>query len=197
MNDDPKLSFADASAWARWLAANHASSKGVWLAIAKKGASHVTVTYAEALDEALAWGWIDSHKRSHDESAFLQRFSPRVARSPWSKINRDKVAVLLEAGRMEAPGLAEVERAKADGRWDMAYDSPKNATVPEDLAAALDERPQAKSFFAKVDGANRYAVLYRVQTAKKPETRARRIAELVAMLERGETIHPQRASRVK
>ena len=129
MNDDPKLTFADASLWARWLATNHASSKGVWLAIAKEGASHVTVTYAEALDEAL-----------------------------------------VEAGRMEAPGLAEVERAKADGRWDMAYDSPKNATVPEDLAAALAESPQAKSFFAKVDGANRYAVLYRVQTAKKPET---------------------------
>ena len=132
MNDDPTLSFADATLWARWLAENHASSRGVWLALAKKGASHATVTYVEALDEALAWGWIDSQKRPQDESVFLQRFSPRQARSPWSKINREKVAVLTKAGRMEAPGLAEVERAKADGRWEAAYDSAKTSTVPED-----------------------------------------------------------------
>ena len=197
MNDDPTLSFADATLWARWLAENHASSRGVWLALAKKGASHATVTYVEALDEALAWGWIDSQKRPQDESVFLQRFSPRQARSPWSKINREKVAVLTKAGRMEAPGLAEVERAKSDGRWEAAYDSAKTSTVPEDLAEAFAASPGAKSFFATVDAANRYAVLYRVQTAKKPETRARRIAELVAMLARGETIHPMKAPRVK
>jgi uncharacterized protein YdeI (YjbR/CyaY-like superfamily) len=197
MIDDPTLTFADAALWARWLAANHASSKGVWLALAKKGAAHATVTYAEAVDEALAWGWIDSHKRAQDESVFLQRFSPRKAQSPWSKINRDKVAVLTRAGRMHPPGLAEVERAKADGRWEAAYDSAKTSTVPEDLAAALAANPQAQSFFATVDATNRYAVLFRVQTAKRPETRAKRIADFVAMLGRGETIHPQRASKSK
>jgi uncharacterized protein YdeI (YjbR/CyaY-like superfamily) len=197
MNDDPKLTFADATLWARWLAANHASSTGVWLALAKKGAAHATLTYAEALDEALAWGWIDGLKRPQDESVWLQRFTPRKARSSWSKINREKVAVLTRAGRMQPPGLAEVERARADGRWEAAYDSAKNSTVPEDLAAALAASPQAQSFFATVDAANRYAVLFRVQTAKKPETRARRIADFVAMLARGETIHPQRASKGK
>ena len=197
MIDDPTLTFADGALWARWLAANHASSRGVWLALAKKGAAHATVTYAEALDEALAWGWIDGQKRPQDESVWLQRFTPRKARSPWSKINRDKVAVLTRAGRMEAPGIAEVERAKSDGRWEAAYDSAKTSTVPEDLAAALAANPRAQSFFATVDAANRYAVLYRVQTAKKPETRAKRIADFVAMLARGETLHPKRVSKGK
>lgn len=197
MIDDPTLTFADGALWARWLAANHASSRGVWLALAKKGAAHATVTYAEALDEALAWGWIDGQKRPQDESVWLQRFTPRKARSPWSKINRDKVAVLTRAGRMEAPGIAEVERAKSDGRWEAAYDSAKTSTVPEDLAAALAASPRAQSFFATVDAANRYAVLYRVQTAKKPETRAKRIADFVAMLARGETLHPKRVSKGK
>ncbi len=197
MIDDPTLTFADGALWARWLAANHASSKGVWLALAKKGAAHATVTYAEALDEALAWGWIDGQKRPQDESVWLQRFTPRKARSPWSKINRDKVAVLTRAGRMEAPGIAEVERAKSDGRWEAAYDSAKTSTVPEDLAAALAASPRAQSFFATVDAANRYAVLHRVQTAKKPETRAKRIADFVAMLARGETLHPKRGSKGK
>ncbi len=197
MIDDPTLTFADSSLWARWLAENHASSKGVWLALAKKGAAHTTVTYAEALDEALAWGWIDGQKRPQDESVWLQRFTPRKARSVWSKINRDKVAALTKAGRMEAPGIAEVERARKDGRWEAAYDSPKTSTVPEDLAAALAANPRAQSFFATVDGANRYAVLHRVQTAKKPETRAKRIADFVAMLARGETLHPKRAPRAR
>lgn len=197
MTDDPTLTFADSSDWARWLAANHASSKGVWLALAKKGAAHTTVTYAEALDEALAWGWIDGQKRPQDESVWLQRFTPRKARSPWSKINRDKVAVLTKAGRMQAPGIAEVERARKDGRWEAAYDSAKTSTVPEDLAAALAANPKAQSFFATVDAANRYAVLHRVQTAKKAETRAKRIADFVAMLARGETLHPKRPSKGK
>ena len=197
MIDDPTLTFADSSLWARWLAKNHASSKGVWLALAKKGAAHSTVTYAEALDEALAWGWIDGLKRPQDESTWLQRFTPRKARSGWSKINRDKVAALTKAGRMQAPGIAEVERAKSDGRWEAAYDSAKTSTVPEDLAAALAANPRAQSFFATVDAANRYAVLHRVQTAKKPETRAKRIADFVAMLARGETLHPKRVSKGK
>ena len=197
MTDDPTLTFADSSHWASWLAANHASSKGVWLALAKKGAAHTTVTYAEALDEALAWGWIDGQKRPQDESAWLQRFTPRKARSPWSKINRDKVAVLTKAGRMQPPGIAEVERARKDGRWEAAYDSAKTSTVPEDLAAALAANPKAQTFFATVDAANRYAVLYRVQTAKKPETRAKRITDFVAMLARGETLHPKRPTKAK
>jgi uncharacterized protein YdeI (YjbR/CyaY-like superfamily) len=197
MIDDPTLTFATPSLWASWLAKNHASSKGVWLALAKKGAAQATVTYAEALDEALAWGWIDGLKRPQDESTWLQRFTPRKARSGWSKVNRDKVAVLTKAGRMQPPGIAEVERAKKDGRWEAAYDSAKTSTVPEDLAAALAANPEAQSFFATVDAANRYAVLYRVQTAKKPETRAKRIADLVAMLARGETLHPKRASKGK
>jgi uncharacterized protein YdeI (YjbR/CyaY-like superfamily) len=195
-HDEP-LSFADANAWSRWLAKNHASSRGVWLLLAKKGADTKRVAYREALDAALAWGWIDAQKRSHDERSWLQRFTPRTTRSAWSKVNRERVAALTDAGKMHPAGLAEVERAKADGRWAAAYDSAKTSTVPSDLAEALAANPRAQRFFATVNAANRYAVLYRVQTAKKPETRARRIALLVAMLARGETIHPQRSGAAK
>jgi uncharacterized protein YdeI (YjbR/CyaY-like superfamily) len=190
--EEATVSFASADEWSRWLSTHHVSSKGVWLKLAKKGAAGSSMSYAEALDVALCWGWIDSQKRAHDDSAWLQRFTPRGPRSPWSKINRDKVAALIAAGRMEAPGLAEVRRAQQDGRWDAAYDSARTSTVPEDLEAALAANPRAAAFFPTLDGANRYAILYRVQTAKKPETRARRIAELVAMLARHETIHPAR-----
>ena len=193
--EDPSLALPSADAWARWLAQHHASSPGIWLKLSKKGATTSSVTYAEALDVALAWGWIDSQKRPFDASAFLQRFTPRTARSPWSRINRDKATALISSGRMKAPGLVEVERAKQDGRWDAAYDGARTSTVPEDLAAALAASPRAKAFFSQLDGANRFAILYRVQTAKRPETRARRIAEFVAMLERHETIHPRRAAR--
>ncbi|MFL5352197.1 YdeI/OmpD-associated family protein [Archangium sp.] len=186
------VSFASAGDWSRWLATHHASSKGVWLKLAKKGAAGSALNYAEALDVALAWGWIDSQKQAHDDSAWLQRFTPRGPRSPWSKINRDKATALIAAGRMEAPGLAEVQRAQQDGRWDAAYDSARTSTVPEDLEAALAANTRAAAFFSTLDGANRYAILYRVQTAKKPETRARRIAEFVAMLARHETLHPAR-----
>ena len=138
---------------------------------------------------ALAWGWIDSQKRALDDGAWLQRFTPRGPRSPWSKINRAKAEALIAEGRMRPSGLAEVERAKADGRWDAAYDGAASATVPDDLQRALDASPAAKEAFAKLDAQNRYAILHRTQTAKRPETRARRIATFVAMLERGETLH--------
>jgi uncharacterized protein YdeI (YjbR/CyaY-like superfamily) len=193
----PTVAFADPRAFSTWLAANHATSRGVWLRLAKKASGVPSVTYAEAIDVALAWGWIDGQKRLGDGASWLQRFSPRGARSMWSKINRDKATALIAAGTMQPPGLAEVERARRDGRWDAAYDAPSRAAVPEDLAAALAANPRAAAFFATLDAANRYAVLFRVQTAKKPETRAKRIEEFVAMLARHETIHdrPRRARK--
>ena len=188
----PTLSFASLDAFAAWLADNHASSSGVWLKLAKKGASLPSVSYAEAVEVALCWGWIDGQKQAHDERHWLQKFTPRGARSLWSKINRDKATALIAAKKMRAPGLAEIARAQRDGRWETAYDSPKSSTVPADLQAALDGNARARRAWASVDSANRYAILWRVQTAKKAETRARRIAELVAMLARGELLHPER-----
>jgi uncharacterized protein YdeI (YjbR/CyaY-like superfamily) len=181
-------------AWADWLERHHASSRGVWLKLAKPAARTSSISYAEAVLGALAWGWIDGQKRAHDDGWWLQKFTPRGPRSGWSKINRDTAEALIASGAMRPPGLAEVERAKADGRWAAAYDSARAATVPEDLAAALAAAPRAAAFFATIDGANRYAILYRVQTAKRPETRKERIAKLVAMLARHETIHPPRAT---
>lgn len=188
----PIVSFADPSAWATWLAANHASSRGVWLKLAKKASGVASVTYAEALEVALAWGWIDGQKNRFNDAAWLQKFTPRGAKSIWSKINRDKALALIAAGEMKAPGLAEVERAKRDGRWEAAYDSQSRATVPEDLAAALGANARAKAFFATLDAQNRYAVLFRIHTAKKAETRAKRIALFVDMLARNEKIHTSR-----
>jgi uncharacterized protein YdeI (YjbR/CyaY-like superfamily) len=182
--------FRDQQAWAAWLAKNHAASDGVWLKLAKKAAGVPSVTYAEAVEVALCWGWIDGQKQSHDAAWYLQRFTPRGARSTWSKINRQKALALIEAGRMQPPGQREIDRAQQDGRWKAAYDSPSTARVPPDLRAALEQKPKAKAFFATLNAANRYAVLWRVQTAKKPETRARRIAQLVAMLAAGEKLHP-------
>ena len=184
------LTFADGEAWGKWLATNHASSLGVRLKIAKKGCPEPSVTYAEAVEVSLAWGWIDGQKGAIDDWWWLQRFTPRGPRSPWSQINRDKALALIASGAMKAPGLAEVERAKQDGRWAAAYASPSRAEVPPDLAAALAANPQAARFFETLEARNRYAVLYRVQTAKKPETRARRIATFVAMLARHEKLHP-------
>lgn len=186
----PIVLFADRTAFRKWLNAHHASRPGLWLQIAKAASPLRSVTYAEALDVALCFGWIDGQKRSHDAHSFLQKFTPRQKRSAWSKRNREHVARLVAAGEMHSAGLAAVEAAKADGRWDRAYDSPGTVTVPEDFQAALDENRQAKAFFSTLKSANRYAVLYRIQTAVKPETRARRIAELVAMLQRRETFHP-------
>ncbi len=181
--------FKNAKAFETWLRKHHASSDGLWLKIAKRGAEEPSVSYAEAVEIALCWGWIDGQKKSLDAQHYLQRFTPRRARSIWSKVNVEKVAALIEAGRMQAPGHAQIEAAKADGRWAKAYDSARTATVPEDLQAALDAEPQARAFFATLNAANRYAVLWRIQTAVKPETRARRIAQLVAMLARGEAVH--------
>lgn len=188
-DDLPVLPFASAAAWERWLEREHARAPGVWLQIAKKDTGIATVTYAEALDVALCFGWIDGQRRGYDATWFLQRFTPRKRRSKWSRINTGHVARLLAADRMRPAGLAEVEAARKDGRWAAAYAGQASATVPPDLQAALDANPAAAVFFATLRGANRYAILYRVQEAKRPETRARRIDRFVAMLARGETLH--------
>lgn len=181
--------FKSAKAFETWLKKNHATPDGLWLKIAKRGADEPSVTYPEAVEIALCWGWIDGQKKGLDDQHFLQRFTPRRQRSIWSKININKVAALIEAGRMQAPGYAQIEAAKADGRWAKAYDGARTSVVPEDLAAALEAEPRAKVFFATINAANRYAVLWRIQTAVKAETRAKRITQLVEMLARGETIH--------
>ncbi len=181
--------FKTARAFDTWLKRHHASSDGLWLKIAKRGADEPSITYPEAVEIALCWGWIDGQKKGLDDQHFLQRFTPRRARSIWSKTNVDRVAALIEAGRMQAPGLAQIEAAKSDGRWARAYDGARTSTVPEDLAAALDAEPRARQFFETINAANRYAVLWRIQTAVKAETRARRIAQMVEMLARGEVIH--------
>ena len=185
----------DAGAWEAWLEANAGSSPGVWLAIPKKGSGRSSPSYAEALDIALCFGWIDGQKAPLDEACFLQRFTPRGSRSIWSERNREHVARLTAAGRMRPPGLAEVERAKADGRWDAAYPGQASARVPDDLRAALDAEPAAAALFAELDATNRYAILFRIGNVKRAETRARKIDEYVAMLARGETLHPRRGTR--
>jgi len=181
--------FKNAKAFETWLEKHHATSDGLWLMLAKRGALEATVTYPEAVEIALCWGWIDGQKRGLDDQHFLQRFTPRRARSVWSKINVEKVAALLDAGRMKEAGFAQIQVAKADGRWAQAYDGARTSAVPSDLLMALEAEPKAKAFFATVNAANRYAVLWRIQTALKPDTRAKRIAKLVAMLARGEVIH--------
>jgi uncharacterized protein YdeI (YjbR/CyaY-like superfamily) len=190
MGDElPILPFASAALWEAWLEDEHGRSAGVWLQIAKKDSGIASVTYAEALDAALCFGWIDGQKRGFDATWFLQRFTPRKPRSRWSKINTEHVARLTADGRMRPAGIAQVAAARADGRWAAAYEGQRTASVPDDLQAALDASPRAAAFFATLRGANRYAVLYRVQDAKRPETRARRIDRFVAMLARGETLH--------
>jgi len=181
--------FAGPAELEEWLEENHASSEGVWLKIAKKGAAESSVTYAEALELALCFGWIDSQKRGFDETHFLQRFTPRRPRGRWSKINREKAEALIEAGNIRPAGLAEVEAAKADGRWEAAYEGQRTAKVPPDLQRELDANPAAAEFFASLSSANRYAIVYRLDEAKKPETRERRLKKFVAMLKRGEKIH--------
>ncbi|MFI5446324.1 YdeI family protein [Polaromonas sp. UC242_47] len=186
------LQFALQAEWAQWLAAHHADSAGIWLRHAKKGAPKSTLSHAEALEVALCFGWIDSQRKGESEHYYLQRWSPRGAKSIWSKINREKALAYIQSGHMQPSGLAEIERARKDGRWDAAYDPASRAEIPPDLQAALDALPGAEKFFATVSAQNRYAVLFRVQTAKKPETRARRIAQFAQMLARGETVYPQR-----
>jgi uncharacterized protein YdeI (YjbR/CyaY-like superfamily) len=193
--DAPTRMFATQTAWATWLKKNHRKSEGLWLRLAKKDSGLASITYSEALEIALCYGWIDGQKRGESEDAWLQRFLPRTAKSIWSKINREKASVLIASGRMKAAGLEAVECAKKDGRWDAAYDSPSRAKVPEDFQAALAKSPRAHKFFENLDGANRYAMLFRIQTVKKAETRARKIREFVEMLERNETIHEPRKGR--
>jgi uncharacterized protein YdeI (YjbR/CyaY-like superfamily) len=186
--DLPIQLFAAPEDLETWLEENH-ESEGVWLKIAKKGAPEPSVTYAEALGVALCFGWIDSQKRGLDETHFLQRFTPRRPRGRWSKLNREKAEALIEAGRMRPAGLAQVEAARADGRWEAAYEGQRTAKVPPDLQRELDTNDAAAEFFASLDSANRYAVIYRLNDAKKPETRERRLRKFVDMLERGEKIH--------
>ena len=184
------LPFASTGAWDAWLEEHYASSDGLWVKIAKKDSGIETVSYAEALDVALCYGWIDSQKDRFDDDYYLQRFTPRKPRSKWSKVNREKATKLTEAGKMKPAGLLEVERARTDGRWDAAYESQSKATVPEDMQRELNSNPEAAAFFATLDSTNRYAILYRVGEAKKPETRARRIEKYVAMLNAHEKLHP-------
>ena len=186
----PTLPFASAAELEEWLEANHVGSDGVWLKIAKKGSGIASVTYAEALEVALCFGWIDSQKRGFDERFFLQRFTPRRPGGKWSQINREKAEALIDAGAMRPAGLAEVEAARADGRWEAAYAGQRAARVPDDLQRELDRNAAAREFFAGLDSANRYAILYRLEDAKRPETRERRLRKFVAMLARGERIHP-------
>ncbi|HZO35231.1 MAG TPA: YdeI/OmpD-associated family protein [Gaiellaceae bacterium] len=183
------VEFPTRAAWAKWLAQHEDDEDGAWLKFAKKGTGVTTVTYDEALEVALCHGWIDAQVKRLDETYYLQRFVPRRARSKWSKRNVEIAERLIRKRKMRPRGLAEVERAKADGRWDAAYDSPRTATVPEDFERALRRNKKARAFFATLSASNRYAILYRIQDAKRPETRARRIAQFVEMLERGETPH--------
>jgi len=184
------VAFESAEAFEAWLGENHAVSPGIWLKLRRKGPGIVALDYVQALEVALCFGWIDGQKGKFDDQWWLQRFTPRTPRSKWSKVNRDRAAALIEQGRMRPPGQAEVDRAKADGRWEAAYDGVKTATVPDDLAAALSADPGAAKFFETLDRQNRYAILYRIQDAKKAETRARRIEKYVAMLAKGEKLHP-------
>ena len=186
----PILSFSSSREWEAWLGEHHESSGPVYVKIAKKGSGIESITQPEAVEVALCWGWIDSQGRRLDDEYWLLRLSRRTARSKWSKSNTERASKLIDEGAMQPPGLREVERAKADGRWDAAYDSPRTATVPGDLRQALDRDPAARAFFAELDGANRYAILHRIQDAKRPETRVRRIEKFVAMLSEGKKIHP-------
>jgi uncharacterized protein YdeI (YjbR/CyaY-like superfamily) len=183
------LSFSTLAEWERWLEAEHATACGLWLKIAKKGSESTTINYAQALQVALCFGWIDGQKAAHDEHFWLQRFTPRRAKSRWSKINREAAIKLIDDGRMRPAGLQQVRAAQDDGRWEAAYEGQRAAAVPEDLQRALGENEPARLFFATLEGANRYAILYRIEQAKRADTRARRIERFVAMLARGETIH--------
>jgi uncharacterized protein YdeI (YjbR/CyaY-like superfamily) len=188
-SEEQVLRLGKQSDFEAWLEENHKKRGGIWLAIAKAGSSRRTVSYAEAIEVALCFGWIDGQKRRGDGEHWLQRFTPRSTRSRWSRINRDKAERLIAAGRMRTAGLAEVERARGDGRWDSAYEGQRTATVPDDLRRELDLDPRAAAAFADLDSRNRYAIIWRLNDAKRPETRARRLAKYVEMLRRGERLH--------
>jgi uncharacterized protein YdeI (YjbR/CyaY-like superfamily) len=190
----PVIAFASAPDWEQWLSRQPRSSKGIWLKLAKKESGIESVSRQEAIDGALCYGWIDSQLQKFDEHYWLVRFTPRSAKSKWSSINQTRVQALIDTGRVNAAGLEEVKRAKADGRWEAAYPPQSKAKVPSDLQLALDGNPKAQRLFSKLDGANRYAILYRIHNSPKPETRANKIAKYVQMLARGETIHPLKGS---
>ena len=188
-NSLPQLIFCTQKAWKTWLAKHHADAPGIWLQLAKKDSGIPSVSYAEAVEIALCFGWIDGQAQRLDDAYFLQRFTPRKRNSIWSQVNRAKALDLIDRGLMQPAGLVAIEQAKANGRWDSAYAGPRSVNVPEDLKAALQERPKAAAFFATLKGQNRYAILFRLQTTKKPETRAAKLRKFVEMLERGETIY--------
>ena len=187
--EQPVKAFATAASLEKWLSKHHSSSQGIWIRFAKKDSGRRSVTYPEALELALIHGWIDGQRKRDTDKTFLQKFTPRARRSVWSSINREKAKALIASGRMAPRGLSEVERAKKDGRWDAAYDSPKNARMTPELEKALAGNPKAASFFATLSSTNRYAILWRIQTAKKPETKAKRLELYMKMLENGETFH--------
>ena len=187
--ETPTLAFADKGTWAKWLDKHHATSAGVWVRLAKKTSGLKSLNHEESVEVALCYGWIDGQGKSDGATHWLQRFTPRSKRSLWSKRNTERAVALIEAGRMKPAGLVEIERAKKDGRWEAAYDSPSRISVPADLQAALSQNSRARRFFESLDSRNRYAVLFRIQTVRTAATRARRIREFVAMLERGEKIH--------
>jgi uncharacterized protein YdeI (YjbR/CyaY-like superfamily) len=189
-DDLPVHAFATQEDFEAWLEAEHDSAPGLWIRIAKVGSGIPSVTAPQAIESCLCFGWIDGKRIAGDDATFLQRYTPRRARSRWSKINRKRAEELIEEGRMRPSGLAEIRRAQDDGRWDAAYDSPSNITVPDDLRRALDAEPKAAAEFETLNATNRYAILYRVHDAKRPETRARRIENFVAMLARGERPYP-------
>ena len=189
IDDDPIVHAETVRKFEVWMSRNHAVATGIWLAIAKKAGSARSVSYAEAVEVALCWGWIDGQKKKLDDDYSLQRFTPRRPRSNWSKTNVNRVERLAKEGRMKPSGLAEVERAKADGRWAAAYDSPSNMTVPDDLAAALAKNPKAAASFETTSASNRYAILYRIHSAKRPETRTSRIEKFVSMLAEGKRVY--------
>ena len=185
----PQLKFGTQAEWSDWLSRHHASSPGIWVQIAKQGSGVTSLTYAEAVESALCYGWIDGQKQKMNETFWLQKFTPRKADSVWSLVNRQKALGLIERSLMQPAGHEAIQRAQANGRWESAYEGQSNATVPPDLAAALRESPKAAEFFAKLNRVNRYAILFRLQTAKKIETRIARLNKFVSMLERGETLH--------
>ena len=190
ITDVPIFSFDSPNKWHEWLQTNHTQPKGVWIRFFKKNAHVSSMTYTEAVDEALCYGWIDSQAKKYDEMSYIQKFTPRRTKSIWSKINRERIEKLITAGKMQASGLKQVEEAKKDGRWDHAYDSPRNMTLPEDFLKALSQNKQAKAFFETLNKTNTYAIMWRLQTAKKPETRAKRMTLVLEMLAKGEKFHP-------
>lgn len=193
MPDDKRepeiILFQNIDNWKEWLEKNHKNSDGIWMQIAKKNKEIKSIDYQEGLEVALCYGWIDGQKKSYDDNSWLQKFTPRRAKSIWSKVNKDKVELMIKNGKMQASGLAEIEKAKQNGMWDNAYESQKNITVPEEFKTELDKNEKAKKFFESLNNSNRYSFLFRIHTAKKPETKTKKIKQFIEMLEKGETFH--------